>query len=217
MIKILSKNIQSPEFLCVLNNGKPPFVDDVRWEKIQALKQEKDKLRSLASAYLLNQMCEELGICNPQYEYGEKGKPYLEGQENVVFNLSHSGEYAVLAYAVNDDGGSNTGQQKREEIGIDIQEIRLMKEGMKKRILNEKELLPLSFSKEEETNYLNRIWCIKESYAKMLGVGLSLDFRKICIDFANSRIMADGYEAAYFSEDNRLPGYVMAVCCNKAL
>lgn len=215
MIKILSKNIQTPEFSYMLDNEKPFFVDDVRWEKMQSLKSGKDKLRSLASAYLLNMMCTELGIENPLYEYGEKGKPYLAGWENVVFNLSHSGEYAVLAYAVNDDIGSNTGQQKREELGIDIQEIRSMKEGMKKRILNEKELLPLSFSKEEEANYLNRIWCIKESYVKMLGVGLSLDFRKITIDFVGGKVMADGYETAYFSEDNSLSGYVMATCCNK--
>lgn len=214
MIKILSKNIQTPEFSYMLDNEKPFFVDDVRWEKMQSLKSDKDKLRSLASAYLLNKMCKELGIENPHYEYGEKGKPYLAGWENAVFNLSHSGEYAVLAYVVNDDE-RNIAQQKTEELGMDIQEIRPMKEGMKKRILNEKELLPLSFSKEEEANYLNRIWCIKESYVKMLGVGLSLDFRKITIDFAGGKVMADGYETAYFSEDNSLSGYVMATCCNK--
>lgn len=219
MIKILSKNIQAMEFSSILGNEKPSFVDTIRWEKMQALKSEKDKRRSLASAYLLNKMCEELGVRNPHYQYGEKGKPYLAGQEKVAFNLSHSGEYAALAYVANVDGSQDAGQQRVEEIvskiGIDIQEIRPMKEGMKKRILNEKEKLDSSFSQEEETKYLNRIWCIKESYVKMLGVGLSLDFRKIAVDFAEGRVMADGYKSAYFSEDDHLPGYVMAVCCNK--
>lgn len=216
MIKILSKNIHSPEFFLMPGKEKPFFVDDMRWEKMQSLKSEKDKLRSLASAYLLNSMCQELGINNPQYEYGEKGKPYLAGQE-VVFNLSHSGEYAVLAYAVNTDRAN--GQYKEEVIdgiGIDIQEIRPMKEGMKKKILNEKESLYLSNGQEDETCYLNRIWCIKESYVKMLGVGLALDFRNICVDFEKNRVEADGYVTACFAENNSMPGYVMAVCCNKA-
>ena len=215
MIKILSKNIETPELFLMLDKEKPFFVDDERWEKMQSYKSEKDKLRSLASAFLLNKMCEELGIDNPHYEYGEKGKPYLVGWENIAFNLSHSGEYAVLAYEVNDDSSSTTWQQGKEEIGIDIQQIRSMKEGIKNRILSEKEQIPIFFLAEEEVIYLNRIWCVKESYVKMLGVGLALDFRKITVDFAGSRVMAEGYETAYFSEENHLPGYVMSVCCKK--
>ena len=218
MIKILSKNIQAPEFVEMLSGEKPSFVEDSRWEKIQLLKQEKDKLRSLVSAYLLNKMCEELEIESPRYEYGEKGKPYLAGQENVVFNLSHSGEYAVLAYAANTDEGNRISQQEEKaitKIGIDIQEIRPMKEGMIHRILHEKEKSSFFLSEEEPITNVNRVWCIKESYVKMLGVGLSLDFRNIVIDFDKQLVKAEGDEGAFFAEVDSRQGYVLAVCCNR--
>lgn len=200
-MKILVKNIHSLGDASLLLTGKPKYVDEKRWKKMQSMKSDEDKLRSVASGYLLHEMCKELDITELRYGYQDKGKPYMEDHENVAFNLSHSGEYAVLAY-----------HEKASSIGIDIQKIRVLREGMKKRILHEKEEIPRGISKEEEVRYLNRIWAIKESYVKMTGDGLSLDFRKIYIDFEKNTVKAEGCENAHFTEYDDLEDYVMAVC-----
>ena len=199
-MKVVRTNIQFMDCECLNSNERPFFVDEFRWKKMQSIKEKNDKMRSLASAYLLNTMCEKIGINSPEYGCKEKGKPYLKGHEEIAFNISHSGDYAVLVYNMQ---GVN---------GIDIQQIRTLKEGMKKRILNQNEVVPDGFTIEEENVYLNRIWCIKESYVKMTGEGLALDFRRIQIDFLEHQILEDGIVKGYFKEDMSLPGYVMAVC-----
>ncbi len=220
-MKILIKNIHSFSDAYPLTDEKSDFIDSDRWEKIKSLKMETDKLRSLASGYLLNEMCREMQITKPIYKYGEKGKPYIEGHENIAFNISHSGNYAVLVYC---EGAqvqtSSIACEMTEnctlpqEVGIDIQQYRLMRKGMKERILHEKEWTPARLSLEEN-QYLNRIWSIKESYVKMTGDGLALDFRKIFIDFEKGIVSAENYETAYFQEYQGLQGYALSVCRNK--
>lgn len=218
-MKILIKNIQSLDTSCLLTNRKPYYMDDVRWKKMHALKMENDRLRSLAAGYLLYKMCEELKIEKPRYEYEKKGKPFIAGYENIVFNLSHSGDYVVLVYDENCDTIEDFWQQEPRAslhaVGVDVQQIRPLHEGMKIRILNEKEKIPEGLSKEEEIAYLNRVWCIKESYVKMTGEGLALDFRKIVIDLEKEMIHSEGFKTAYFSEYHGVSGYVLSVCSTK--
>ncbi len=216
---------------------KPDYIENKRWEKMKSLKNKSDKLRSLASGYLLNKMCMELGIVHSEYGHTDKGKPYLIGQEQLAFNISHSGDYVVLGYQINtqvigkknlqeskecDYGSEKCAQevengQKYHTIGIDIQRIRTMRDGMQRRILNEKEYLQEIVTPEEETRYLNRIWAIKESYVKMTGDGLSYDFRKIRVDFENHRIMTDDADVAFFAEYEVLEGYMIAVCSKEVI
>lgn len=222
-MKILIKNIQSFSDSYLLTNEKPDFMDNVRWEKFLSLKMEADKKRSLASGYLQNRMCKELGIMNPKYGYSEKGKPYLKGHENIAFNISHSGDYAVLVYCDADLVPEKNGAAEvlkdcilSQAVGIDIQQICFMREGMKKRILNENEQLLPGLSVEEETAFLNRIWSIKESYVKMTGDGLALDFRKIYIDYEKGIVSAKDCETGYFREYSGLDGYVLSICKAKS-
>lgn len=221
-MRILIKNIQSFGGAYPLTGEKPDFMESVRWEKMQSLKMEADKLRSLASGYLLDKMCKEMQMIKPQYKYGENGKPYIEGHENIVFNISHSGDYAVLVYsgAFKELKNSKALEVSEEytlpqSVGIDIQQIRPMREGMKGRILHEKEQISSGLSMEEETVFLNRIWSVKESYVKMTGVGLALDFRKIFIDFEKGIVSAKDCETAYFREYHGIAGYVMSICKSK--
>lgn len=180
---------------------KPEYIESKRWDDLKNLKQDADKKRSLASGYLLWSMCRRLEIKSPVYRYSQKGKPYPEGMGNLAFNISHSGDYAVLAF-----------HKSTEPIGVDIQQIRPLHAGVEKRILHEKENMPENISQEERTRYLNRIWAIKESYVKMTGEGLSCDFRKLQVDFENGLIQEDGKDTAYFIEVNQKEGYALAVC-----
>lgn len=210
-MKVLIKKITTIEDACFCDKAdddsgsmeKPDYISDSRWEKLQCLKNTADKRRSLTAGYLLHQMCKEMHIANPSYGYSEKGKPYLTGHDDISFNISHSGDYVVLAY-----------QKGKEPVGIDIQQIRSIRDSMKKRILHEQEQIPEYISKEE-TKFLNRIWAVKESYVKMTGDGLTYDLRNVYVDFENRRIIDKDTECAVFIEKEPLPGYVMAVCTTK--
>ena len=186
---------------------KPDYITEKRWEKIQSLRAVEDKKRSLAAGRLLARMCKELAVENPVYQDGEKGKPYIKNCPDIAFNLSHSGEYVTLAY-----------HPKSAEVGIDIQKIRKLSEGMQKRILHPKEITENSFhemSEDEKNLFQNRIWAIKESYVKMTGEGLSHDFRNIYTEIEKGVITDESGRSAMFFETDAPQGYVIAVAEEK--
>lgn len=197
-MQILIKNIHS---LPMDIEWKVKNTDKKRWEKIASIKQEADKKRSYASFYLLQKMCKRINIVNPVYGYQINGKPYLLNEEVVAFNISHSGDYAVLAY-----------QKKNEPLGIDIQQIRPMRNGMERRVLFEGESMPEGLEQEERNQCLTRIWAIKESYVKMTGEGLACDFRNLYIDFERKIIRAKDGKTARFMEWEWNHDYVIALC-----
>lgn len=193
---------------------KPQYVADERWEKVLRIKPLEDKKRSLLAGKLLYQMCETCGIKEPVYGTVGSGKPVLSSHPQLVFSLSHSGEYVTLVY---DEGV--------KAIGVDIQQIREVSEGVKKRILHEKEWMYFPNKGEQKeisvkaaggmltegNRLLNRIWAIKESYVKMTGEGLSHDFRKLCIDFEESTVTDEKGNRVFFEEIEAPDGYVAAV------
>ena len=80
-----------------------------RLMRIAGMKREEDKKRSIASSLLLkNYLLQHRKTLN-DVTTAPDGKPYVEG---LHFSLSHSGTYAALAVS-------------EEEIGVDIEEIRL--------------------------------------------------------------------------------------------
>ena len=194
--------------------NKPDYVTDERWEKILRIRPLEDKKRSLLAGKLLHQMCEECELDTPMYGTAGSAKPVLVNHPQFVFNLSHSGKYVVLVY-----------EEGAKAIGVDIQQIRAVSDGVKKRILHEKEWVLLGDEcgqknvsvKEtegiltEENRLLNRIWAIKESYVKMTGEGLSHDFRKLCIDFENGIVTDENGNRACYKELEAPDGYVVAV------
>lgn len=197
MMHIMVKNIYS---MGKVPTEKPEYIDEKRWESIQKTRSEDNKLRSLASGYLLDRMCWELGVVRPVYEYEEKGKPALKDMR-CAFNLSHSGDYAVLAY--------HAGEAR---IGVDIQELRTMRDGMERRILHEKEKFFMPQDTEERLHYLNRLWTVKESFVKMTGEGLSRDFRMVFADLESGTVMGEDDVSAEFSVWQWKDDYYLAVC-----
>lgn len=118
---------------------------------------EADRLRCLGAGFLLQEI---LGVKNDEdLIYGKNGKPEVLSKNGAkkYFNLSHSGDYIVLA----------TGA---ESIGVDIEKI----------CPYDGELAKLCFL-PQEIDYINRsdflfykYWTIKESLMKATGEGLSL-------------------------------------------
>lgn len=108
---------------------------------------------------LAHALSEEYGISPlPRVSRGENGKPYFSEYRNIYFNISHSGDMAVCAL-----GGM--------ELGVDIERMRAVKEGMIRRVLTGREREWLTRSADKEEAFI-RLWTLKESYVKATGEGL---------------------------------------------
>ncbi|XP_063221102.1 L-aminoadipate-semialdehyde dehydrogenase-phosphopantetheinyl transferase-like [Bacillus rossius redtenbacheri] len=110
----------------------------------------------------------------------EKGKPYALNSK-VNFNVSHHGDYAVLA-----------GEVATNRVGVDVMKLEY-KTG---RELEEFfSIMSLQFTSQEwgrirgpvdtpaykQVVMFNRHWCLKESYLKAVGLGISVDLNRVCM------------------------------------
>jgi 4'-phosphopantetheinyl transferase len=98
-----------------------------------------------------------------RFDCNRYGKPALSG-EDIRFNLSHSGVWAMLA--VSD-----------REVGIDIERIepRFMQDQIPERFFSAREVTELrSLPRCEQTAAFFRCWTRKEAYIKARGLGLAL-------------------------------------------
>ncbi|XP_019869991.1 L-aminoadipate-semialdehyde dehydrogenase-phosphopantetheinyl transferase [Aethina tumida] len=115
-----------------------------------------------------------------QFLRDEKGKPYLADSDNypqLNFNVSHQGDYVVLA-----------GESSDNKLGIDV--MKLEYTGGKS--LSEFfRLMTRHFSSTEwrtirdagneraQIAMFCRHWCLKESYVKAIGVGITVNLQDI--------------------------------------
>lgn len=180
-------------------------VPEEKQARINKFMVKKDKIRALISEILLRTVLDkQFGINNEDIVIlkNKYGKPYLKGNEDINFNISHSGDFVVCAV---DD----------KPIGIDIEQII---------DIDYKSIAESFFSKDEvqfilnasDENKLHRfyeVWTLKESYIKAKGMGLSIPLNSFCFNFDDYNIKLVGNENGYvFKQFNLFSGYKMAVC-----
>ena len=97
------------------------------------------------------------------FTYNQYGKPELLNATNIQFNLSHSGEHAILAIG------------KKYTLGIDIEFFSERPyEGIGKQLFSPREILALSqISPSLKPLIFFHIWAQKEAFIKACGLGLS--------------------------------------------
>ncbi len=176
-------------------------VDSERRKKVERLRFPKDKRLSLAAGALLKQGLAEIGIEEFSLRYGENGKPYIDGEDGIFFNLSHSGDYAVCAIFC-------------REIGIDIEKVGTVSERLLKRVTtaNEYEYLA-SLDEDLKNEEFCRLWSAKESYMKYLGTGICFDPKDIEVGFGKCLcIRHNGADANVSLDEYEVSGYKMTVC-----
>lgn len=111
------------------------------------------------------------------FEYGDNGKPSVvtDGACPIHFNLSHSADLATLAVS------------DRYELGIDIEEIRFLKEDIAKWFFSDREYKTLrSFPAEDYLDGFYRCWTRKEAFVKAHGAGLTLPLDSFDVAFDKS-------------------------------
>lgn len=180
-------------------------MEEKRREQLNRIKSaEGKKLSFYAGSLLHDVLCMELGLLPETTNafkilYEESGKPYLKDYPQLYFNLSHSGEYVCCAL-------SDT------PVGVDVQKMTDVREGIAERFFTHQENLMLNAScgsKKDELFF--RMWSIKESYMKLTGKGMGQGLDSFEIDWETHRII-DTDVTAYFTEQSNLSGYALCVC-----
>ena len=124
------------------------------YEKMMRYRREEDRLKCFASSLLLQKAAQGRNIF-----YNEAGKPLVEG---LSCNLSHSGDYAVLAEA-------------DSSVGVDIEKMvpygAWVREALTAR---EYEWMLRGKDESERQERFYRLWTRKESLVKCEGQGFSL-------------------------------------------
>ena len=118
---------------------------------------------NIESKKLIDQVLKNNNISNYTIIYNEYGKPYLKNI-NKYFNVSNTKNISVCVFS-------------DKEIGVDIECLRY-NELVMKRMFNEKEINLIKKSKNKKEMF-TIIWTIKESYSKLIGLGLNYNYKKI--------------------------------------
>ena len=172
------------------------YMCDSRKAKIKELKNELLKRRTIAGEIIVRKLLSDVARKTPEYfiiTIDCNGKPQIKNHKGLFFNISHS--ESKIAVVVSD-----------EEIGIDIEVMRLYSLRLAKKICNEEELLYIFGHYPDETDFtenasketLHRffeIWTAKEAYFKCIGTGIpSLGKMKaLSCDFPKTKIENSEY------------------------
>ena len=149
------------------------LVTKARRERIQRYLRDEDKARCLLAGLLLRKSCGVTDDC--QLTYGENDKPYLKNSD-THFNISHSGDYVVLATA-------------DREVGVDIEKVipysdeAAVCRSKAARCFTQQEL---DWMRQEgfrigSDEAFYRLWTAKESVMKASGLGFSLAPDTFCV------------------------------------
>ncbi len=159
------------------------FINFVQAEKKERILRQ--RIKQNADTMLLGEILMRLAVkkefridAENHLAVTEQGKPFLKGCENVHFNISHSGSYAVCAVA-------------SAPVGVDIQKIGEYKRTVAERVFNEPELLRIEASKDKASEF-TKLWTEKEAVLKMLGTGLASGNVKNCLNENSARVQRLG-------------------------
>lgn len=131
-----------------------------------------------------------------ELEYNEYGKPYIP-RVNFNFNISHSRDYVILAFAKNGD------------IGIDIEFVAKININDFQQILNRKDIEYLQYSEDKESDFF-KLWTSKESVIKAAGDSVAYA-QNIFIDFEKCRAIYKK-KIWYLNEIKYLNNYKIHLC-----
>ena len=173
---------------------------------------EKDAYAYIIShAYLRRVLAQQLA-CKPLdlvFEKNAHGKPFLLNHA-VQFNLSHSGDYALIALS-------------DAPVGIDIERHKPAKDVL---AIAQRYFTPVEYlyiKNQADQNKISTfydIWSMKEAYVKALGEGIAYGFNRFSVinpkgEYVNSidglllsrRQVADGYSAAVVGSTTKIISY----------
>jgi len=135
-------------------------------KRMARFRQESDRQRFLIAHSALNCiLCQYLEITKTRLIYSENafGKPEVPSKA-IQFNLSHSGEWVIIAVA------------RQHKVGVDVESLDrgVEIEGLAKRFFSPQESKALlTLTAAEQRLAFFRVWTRKEALLKMIGTGFA--------------------------------------------
>jgi 4'-phosphopantetheinyl transferase len=180
-----------------------------------------DRDRFVAARALLRQILGSYMGSDPRalrFTYSEKEKPALGGEEaasGIGFNVSHSGDIALLAFARSCDVGVDV-EQIRSDIDTKAIAARFFS------VREQEQLAALPASERHQAFFL--CWTRKESFIKATGKGLSLPLRQFDVSLKSAdqncllATRPDPVERTRWTLRDLTvePGYAAALCVSGA-
>ena len=181
--------------LCMLH------MPEDRKERAERYVFDRDRMCCVYSYILVKLgLAKEYGIQDTlPWDYEEYGKPVLKEHKDICFNISHSG-YGVIC------GISS------KAVGVDIQEIVPYDKDIGEMILSEDERSYIQSSKKPDVSF-TEMWTLKESYVKMLGIGIDTDLRKISFNLGQDSF----YKYGKYFEKRLIDNYVISYCASEPM
>ncbi len=137
---------------------------------------------------------------------GDKGKPHPEGFNGIHFNVSHSGNWVVVATS-------------GKEVGVDIERMRKVPEGVAYRFFSEpeKQMLDKAGDEFSKAHIFFTLWTLKESFLKAIGKGLSKSLSSFSVlstpENGGYRLAEDPETKGFYLKSYSFEeGYKLAVC-----
>lgn len=165
-----------------------------RKDKIDALKNNSDRMRSLGAEILLSYGMIDCDVSEYNIITSDTGKPCIQNG-NIQFNLSHSGKYAAAAFS-------------DKAIGIDIEAIRNIDLKLATRYFSEAECKHIEACDDSELEFL-KIWTRKESLLKASGIGIATKLSEVCVLDDTVTFNGIEYRLTTTIED----GHILSVAC----
>ena len=175
----------------------------IEHNKILSYYKIEDQLRAFASSllkYYYLAKCLNLNPAQIKINYTPDGKPYLDLLGcNLKFNISHSGEYVIMAITDN------------LEVGVDIEEIDLTS--------IYQDVMKLIFSSAETSQVKSltdfyHMFGKKEAYLKALGIGFGADLitaPELNLDLYQHGII-DEFKHYHLASSTNLNKYLVSLC-----
>lgn len=135
--------------------------------------------------------------------YTSLGKPYIEGDNNFHFNISHSKEWVVAAFS-------------NQSVGVDVEKVRPINIEIAERFFSKEEYNDLIqiVDKEERMHYFFDIWTAKESLVKATGTGIANVFDTFSVQIREGKIgvVENNFSHFKFKAYNLQEGYKICTC-----
>ncbi len=143
------------------------LLSDEERARIARLHHPADRMRAVAGRAALRRLLGAALSCAPQYlrfGAGRHGKPHLLGQQGPAFNLSHAGEYVLIAL-----GGDGI-----DAVGVDVERCDPAADiaALAPYALTAQERQALEHAAQPAAIFFD-FWSAKEAALKALGVGVS--------------------------------------------
>lgn len=175
-------------------------VPEERQRKADRIAAQEGKALSVGAWILFQRMREE-------YELGK----------DVVYNLSHSGKYALCS--VDDSGDQNV------QLGCDIEEIKQLRLRVAKHFFCESEIRSIlnQETEQQQREVFYRYWVLKESFMKATRLGMKLGLDQFEIKIEEGKVpylvrQPDAFQGKYYYQEYKIENipYRMAVCTSNS-